>query len=94
VVDEVRGKEDADLDRVTRFAVTWFASHGFEPGLFGDAEILAKTRNVSVTEVKQAELLKSVVGKGQLLTRAALLADWNPEADGTLTGQTGLFEVR
>ena len=85
VADEVRGEEEADLDRETLFAVTWFETHGFEPGRFGDAETLAKARNVSVSGVETAGLAKSGAGKTRLLARNELPSDWDPATDPTLT---------
>jgi putative DNA methylase len=85
IVDEVRGEEEAEFDRETRFAITWFETYGFQSGPFGDAETLAKARNISVTGVQSAGLLKSVAGKVQLMTHMELPEDWNPEDDRTLT---------
>ena len=85
VVDEVRGEEEAEFDRETRFAVTWFESHGFQAGPFGDANTLATARNVSVVGVEQSGLLKSSAGKVQLIARLELPEAWNPDEDRTLT---------
>ncbi len=85
VVDEVRTEEEADLDADSRFAVTWFEQHGFDDGPFGDAEVLATARAVSVAGVEEAGVLKSAAGKTRLLTRAELPEDWDPTTDTTLT---------
>ncbi len=85
VADEVLGAEEADWDSETRFAVTWFTGSGYETGPYGDAETLAKARNVSVAGVDGAGLLKSAAGKVRLLRRDELDSDWSPTADPTLT---------
>ena len=85
IMDEIQGEEEATLDAATRFAATWFASHAYDVGSFGDAETLAKARTVSVAGVEQAGLLKSAAGKVRLLTRAELPDDWDPATDSTLT---------
>lgn len=85
VVDEVRGGEETDLDAETRFAITWFETHGFAEGAYGDSETLATSRNVSVDSVARAGLLHTAAGKTRLLTREQLPEDWDPASDTTLT---------
>lgn len=81
VVDELRGEEEAELDRETRFAVTWFETRGFSEGPYGEAEVLATARAVSVEGVKDAGLVKSAAGKVRLLKREELPSDWDPAKD-------------
>ncbi|MAW61411.1 MAG: hypothetical protein CMJ94_11325 [Planctomycetes bacterium] len=85
VVDEVRGGEETDLDAKTRFAITWFETHGFAEGPYGDSEILATSCNVSVEAVKRAGLVHSAASKTRLRTREQLPEDWDPVTDTTLT---------
>lgn len=85
VTDEVRGEDEGDLDRDTRFAITWFESYGFAEGPYGEAEMLATARSVSVSGVRDAGILRSAAGKVRLLTRQELPADWTPETDDRLT---------
>ena len=81
VVDEVRGEEEGEFDSETRFAVTWFETHGTASGQFGEAEVLATARAVSVEGVAEAGICRSAGGKVQLLSRAELPADWTPAQD-------------
>ena len=76
---------EMDLDAETRFAITWFETHGFAEGPYGDSETLATSRNVSVDAVARAGLLHSAAGKTRLLTREQLPEDWDPASDTTLT---------
>lgn len=85
VIDEVRGQGDSEFDRETRFALTWFETHGYESGPFGSAETLAKAANVSVSRVEEAGILRSAAGKVRLLRRAEMPDDWDPARDSTLT---------
>ena len=85
VMDEIRGEEEGELDRDTRFAVTWFESHGFESGPYGDAETIAKAQSVSVLGVQGAGVLHSAASKVRLLKRAELPDDWDPATDKRLT---------
>lgn len=80
-LDEYLAEQEGEFDTDTRFAVTWFETRGFEPGPFGEAETLAKARNVSVAGVEEAGVLVSKAGKVRLLKREELPGDWNPETD-------------
>jgi len=85
VVDEVHSEEGSDLDRETRFAITWFETHGFAEGPYGDSATLATAHNVAVESVARAGLLHTAAGKTRLLTREQLPEDWDPASDTTLT---------
>jgi putative DNA methylase len=85
VVDEVRAEEESDFDADTRFAITWFEQYGFKQGPFGEAEVLATARAVSVIGVEESGVLRSAAGKARLVPRAELPADWDPTTDTTLT---------
>ena len=52
---------------------------------YGDAETLAKARNVSVSGVAHAGLIESKGGKVRLKKRSELPSDWDPLTDKTLT---------
>jgi putative DNA methylase len=85
IVDEVRGGEEMDLDAETRFAITWFETHGFVEGPYGDSATLATAHNVAVESVARAGLLHTAAGKTRLLIREQLPEDWDPASDTTLT---------
>ena len=42
ILGEVLSGEEAELDPDTRFALTWFEQYGHNPGMFGDADVLAR----------------------------------------------------
>ncbi len=85
VLDESLGAEEGQLDGDTRFAVTWFESHKYDEGPFGEADNLARARAVSVAGVEEAGVLHSAAGKVRLHQRADLPADWDPAKDKRLT---------
>ena len=74
-----------ELDAESRFAITWFETHGFAEGAYGDSQTLATSRNVSVEAVARAGLLHSAAGKTRLLTREQLPEDWDPATDSSVT---------
>ena len=83
-LDEYLSKDDLELDIDTRFALTFFESFGYSERPFGDAEGLAKARNVSVEGIVRAGILKSVGGKVNLIKRENLSQDWDPLKDDRL----------
>ena len=85
ILDEVLAEQEGDFDADSRWALDWFDQYGFEPGDYGDAEILSKAKNTAVAGMMEAGILTSRAGKVQLLRPAELPADWDPESDTRLT---------
>lgn len=83
-LDEYLSQDEGDLDADSRFALTFFESFGYSERDFGDAEGLAKARNLSVEGVARAGILRSVAGKVQLLQRSELPDGWDPAKDKRL----------
>jgi putative DNA methylase len=83
-LDEYLSQDEGELDADSRFALTFFESFGYKERVFGDAEGLAKARNLSVAGVAEAGILRSVAGKVQLLQRSDLPDDWDPVKDKRL----------
>ena len=82
VLDEYLSSGEGDFDADTRFAITWYELHGWGPGLFGDAENIAKARNVSVKGVEEAGICKSAAGKVRILRRHEMRPlDYDPTQD-------------
>ncbi len=85
VLDEVLAAEEAEYDPDTRWAVTWFEQHGYEPAPFGEADVLARARNTSVDGLVRAGILAAAGGRVRLLERDELLEDWDPATDQRFT---------
>jgi putative DNA methylase len=83
-LDEYLSQDEGELDADSRFALTFFESFGYKERDFGDAEGLAKARNLSVAGVAEAGILRSVAGKVRLLPRSDLPEDWDPAKDKRL----------
>jgi len=83
-LDEYLSQAEGELDSDSRFALTFFESFGYAERDFGDAEGLAKARNVSVDGVARAGILRAVGGKAWLLRRDQLEEDWDPSRDDRL----------
>ena len=80
-LDEILAEQDGDFDADTRFAVTWFEQRGFDEGLYGEADVLARAKNTSTHGLEEAGILLSRGGKVRLLRRDELDADWDPATD-------------
>ena len=84
-LDQYLSAQEGDFDPETRFAVTWFTQHGFEKGMFGDADNLARARGISVDDVRHAGIVDSSAGRVRIYKRDELEEDWDPETDRHLT---------
>ena len=85
VLGEVLDGEEAELDRDTRFALTWFAEHQYEPGSSGDAESVAKAKNTSLEGLTESGIGEARAGKFRLYQRSELDPDWSPAEDDRFT---------
>jgi putative DNA methylase len=83
-LDEHLSQDEGAFDADTRFALTFFESHGYSERPYGDAEGLAVARNISVQGVASAGILSAIAGKVQLLRREQLDDDWDPSRDDRL----------
>ena len=84
-LDEYLSQDESDLDADSRFALTFFESYGYAERDFGDADGLARARNVSVDGVARSGIMRAVAGKAQLLRREQLEDDWDPSQDDRLS---------
>jgi putative DNA methylase len=84
-LDAYLAKQEGDYDSWTRFAVTWFQQHGFDPGPFGDANTIATGKDVSVQGVVDAGILEAKAGKVRLLRRDELPDGYLPFRDSRQT---------
>lgn len=85
VLSEVLSGEESEFDADTRFALTWFEQFGHNPGPFGDADLLARAKDTTVTGVGQAGVVVSRDGKVRLVERSELPDGWDHATDTRLT---------
>ncbi len=84
-LDEFLAAEEGEVDPHSRFAITWFETYGWSAGSYGDAETLAKARNVSVEGVVAAGIATAAANRVQLVPRSNLDAEWNPSTTDRIT---------
>src|SRR5690606_34767013 len=81
VLDAYLTEQEGTYDADTRWALVWYEQHGFEPGPFGDALIVATAKNTSVDGLARAGIVASGGGKVRLLAREDLSPGWDPTTD-------------
>lgn len=81
VLGDVLDGEEAELDRDTRFAVTWYTQHGYNPGRSGDADAQARAKNTSLAGIQESGVGEARGGKFRLFERSELDPDWDPVND-------------
>jgi putative DNA methylase len=84
LINQVLDEEEADVDPATRFALTWFATYGFDERPYGDADNLARARDVVVKAMKDVGLLVSGRNRVRLRRRDEWADDFDvaTEPDG------------
>ena len=85
VLGEILDGEESELDAPTRFALTWFSEHGYNPGRSGDADNLARAKNTSLAGIEEAGVGAARSGEFRLYERSELAEGWSPMADPRLT---------
>ncbi|GBE29065.1 hypothetical protein BMS3Bbin04_00073 [bacterium BMS3Bbin04] len=85
VLDDYLSEREGAFDSDTRFATTWFENHKYESDAYGEAEVLANARNVSVQGIVEAGVIQAMAGKVRLLKRSELPDGWDPAKDTRLT---------
>jgi len=78
-------QEEGEADRDTQFCISWFEQYGMAAGPFGDADVLARAKNVGVEGMVRAGVVTSKGGRVALLPRPDYRSDWDPAADARLT---------
>ena len=85
VLGEILDGGEAELDPDTRFAVTWYAQHGYNPATSGDADTLAKAKVTSLSGLADAGIGEARAGSFRLFERSELDPQWDPTLDDRLT---------
>jgi putative DNA methylase len=70
-----------DFDADTQFCLHWFEQYGWTEGVFGEADVLARSKSTSVDAMKEAGVLQSGGGKVRLLKWSEYPTDWDPRTD-------------
>jgi len=72
---------EGEMDADTRFCVAWFEQYGMKTAKFGEADVLARAKNISVEGLVRAGVLLARSGEVRLLARQEMDPEWNPRLD-------------
>jgi putative DNA methylase len=84
-LDEVLSELESEFDPDTRWALAWFEQYQFGDGAYGEAEVLATAKALSLSHLSEARIIHSRASKVRLLRREDLSEDWDPSGVGRLT---------
>ena len=70
-----------DFDAETQWCLRWFEQHGWAEGVFGEADVLARSKSISVSGLAEAGVVVSGGGKVGLRKWADYPTDWDPSTD-------------
>jgi putative DNA methylase len=82
-----------DFDADTQFCLHWFDQNGWNEGVYGDADVLARAKATSVGGLDQAGVLVSGGGKVHLRRPAEYPDDWDPRTDKRLPVWEALHQL-
>lgn len=86
-VDAYFSDQDGELDRESRFCVDLYTQKAFDTIKFGEADVLARAKNVSIEGLAAQGLLASVKGNVHLLDRSEVSERFDFKAPTWLTTQ-------
>ncbi|HOQ40907.1 MAG TPA: DUF1156 domain-containing protein [Smithellaceae bacterium] len=70
-----------DFDADTQFCLHWFEQYNWTESVFGEADVLARSKSTSVEGLNEAGVLQSGSGKVRLLKWSEYPTDWDPRTD-------------
>lgn len=83
-LDEYFKEREGDWDGDTNFCLQWFNEYGWREGVYGDADVLARAKGVSVEGVRDSGVLAAAGGKVKLLRPIEYPDSWNPAKDSRM----------
>ena len=85
-VDRYLHPDGQSYDSSTNFFVTWFETHGYGEGAFGEADVLARAKGTTVDYVVASGVAESKGGKMRIFHYSEYddVSDYDPKEDGNL----------
>ena len=92
-IAEYDERQEGDLDSESRFCLDWLKQHGYEEGRYGEAETLARAKNVAIGKLQDVDgLLTAEGGRVKLLPLNAF-SDYEQLTLGITTAWNGCFRM-
>jgi putative DNA methylase len=70
---------------VSRFCLKWFIEYGWNDGLSGSADQLARATNTSIVELTRGGVFEAVAGKARLIRPEEMPSSWDPQVDKSIS---------
>ncbi len=83
-IDDYFKELEGDWDSDTCFCLQWFSEYGWREGVYGEADVLARAKGVSVEGVRDSGVLAAAGGKVKLLRPIEYPDTWNPAKDSRM----------
>lgn len=80
-LDEVLAEQEGDFDAETRFAVKWFSQYGWNEAPSGEADVLTRATNTTVSMLERGGIFRAAAGKARLLEPSEMSEGWHPADD-------------
>ena len=86
-------RQEGDLDAESRFCLDWLKQHGYGVGLYGEAETLARAKNVAIGKLQNLDSLLTAEGGRVKLLPLDEFGDSRPLTLGDKTAWEGCFRM-
>ena len=86
-------RQEGDLDSGSRFCLDWLKQHGYEEGTYGDAETLARAKNVAIRKLQHSDGLLTAGGGRVKLLPLDVFSDSEQLTFGDTTAWEGCFRM-
>lgn len=84
-LEDFLAQQEGDLDVESQFCVAWFQQYGSREGPYGEADVLARAKNVSVDGLARLGLVDAGRGRVRLTLREDYEDGWDPRTQSRLT---------
>ena len=84
-LDEVLAEQEGDFDAETRFCVKWFSQFGWNEAASGEADVLTRAVNTTVSMLERGGIFRAAAGKARLLEPSEMSEGWNPTDDKAIS---------
>jgi putative DNA methylase len=81
VLAEVLSSQEGDFDSETRFCIKWFEQNEWKESNSGEADVLSRALNTTVSILERGGVFKTGAGKACLIRPLEMSTDWDPKLD-------------
>lgn len=82
---EVVSDQEGDFDAETRFCVRWFSQFGWSDAPSGEADVLSRAVNTSVSALERGGVFRATAGRARLVEPSQMPPEWSPAHDKAIS---------